>query len=421
VLSPEESGQYAAEILDAHGDPIGSEPTWSVSNPTLASIDASGALTTTNAGVGTIYVIAEAGEVRDSVALRITSSWTRVSVGEGETCAYDINRHIWCWGTFAGTGQPANGLVPTRVASDEEFSDVAGGVISACGVVNGDGSAYCWGTSVYNSLGVGVGTNASTPQPVTGGFLFDHVVLGREHGCGLNISQQIVCWGKNVHGEVGDSIAGTLSIGHSPTVVVGGHNWKEVTAKGYRSCGLTTAGKVYCWGANHEGVAGWPAAVTDDVTFPVALEADRTYDALQMGPDFQCGRIGTTLECWGNAMNGHLGNGTTANTLVRVPEAVSGNHAFGEFSTGESHSCAIDTDGKAWCWGDRALGHATIESSAVPVAVAGNHRFLFIAAGSTQSCGVTVGRALYCWGEGSLGDGVPHAGGSLTPVRVRDP
>src|ERR1041384_8435629 len=28
--------------------------------------------------------------------------------------------------------------------------------------------------------------SGTTPKPVTGGFLYDHVVLGREHGCGLS-------------------------------------------------------------------------------------------------------------------------------------------------------------------------------------------------------------------------------------------
>ncbi len=420
VLSPQEAGQYVAEVRDASGALLAVTPTWSVSDGALATIDASGALQTTTSGVGSVYVVAETGGLRDSVALRITASWFRVSVGERETCAVDMSRHMWCWGEFAGSGQPANGLIPTRTASDQLYSDVAGGVISACGLIN-DGSADCFGSHNYNSLGIGFFANGNTPQPVTGGFLYAKVVLGREHGCGLTISQQIVCWGKNAHGEVGDSIPGSLSIGHAPTVIVGGHSWKQVTAKYYRSCGLTTTGKVYCWGAHVGGVAGWPVSVTTDVMFPVALEADRTYDDLQMGSDFQCARAGTTLECWGNTMNGQLGNGTTANTVVRVPEAVSGNHAFGAFSTGEGHSCAIDTDGKAWCWGNGALGHPSVTTASVPVEVAGNHRFLTISAGSRQSCGVTVGGALYCWGWGSLGDGVVHQGGAMIPVRVRDP
>jgi alpha-tubulin suppressor-like RCC1 family protein len=421
VLSPEETSNYAVEALDERGDPTGAEVAWSVSNPTLATIDAFGALTTTTAGLGTIYVIAEVGSLRDSVQLRITSSWRAVSVGEAETCAIDIQRKMWCWGTFPGTGLPANGLLPTRTGSNGDYSVVAGGVISACGVINGDGTAECFGSSVYNSLGVGPGTDATTPKPVTGGFLYDHVVLGREHGCGLTTTHSIVCWGKNAHGEVGDSIVGTLSVGHAPTVVVGGLTWNQVVTKGYRSCGLRDNHRVYCWGADYNGATGWPASVTGDQYYPIAIESDHDYSAIGLGSTFQCGLTTTgVLECWGKNDGGQTGNGAMTG-LQHFPDPVSGDHAFGQFSTGEGHACALDQEGKAWCWGTGGLGHATLTSSAVPVEVAGNHRFITIAAGSGQTCGMTSGRALYCWGAGSLGDGISHPGGSMTPVRVRDP
>lgn len=422
VLSPEETASYSAQQLDDTGNPVsGVDLTWTVSDPALATIDESGLLTTTNAGIGTIHVIASVDGLRDSVPLRITSSWTAVSVGEGQTCATDVQRRLWCWGTLTGTGLPP--AVPNApvLVSDDEYSVVAGGVGSGCGVLNGDGSAFCFGANVYNSLGIGIGTDGTTPKPVTGGFLYDHVVLGREHGCGLSTMRTIVCWGKNAHGEVGDSIVGTLSNGHSPTVVVGGFSWNQVVAKDYRSCGLRDNHRVYCWGADYGGAAGWPESVTGDQIHPVAIQADHDYEMIGIGGQFQCGLTTTgVLECWGKNDGGQTGNGATSG-LDRFPGPVSGDHGLGLFSTGESHACALDPDDQAWCWGTGPLGHASLTTSAVPVEVAGNHRFIGISAGSTQTCGITVGRAMYCWGAGNLGDGLLHVGGSMTPVRVRDP
>jgi alpha-tubulin suppressor-like RCC1 family protein len=81
-------------------------------------------------------------------------------------------------------------------------------------------------------------------------------------------------------------------------------------------------------------------------------------------------------------------------------------------TTGGAHSCGLDSDGRAYCWGANGSGQLGIgddlESLASPVAVAGDFRFTTLSAGLAHTCGVVVDGTVACWGSntfGELGDG----------------
>lgn len=84
---------------------------------------------------------------------------------------------------------------------------------------------------------------------------------------------------------------------------------------------------------------------------------------------------------------------------------------------GWAHACALDAEGRAYCWGANhvgQLGAATPErcqtfmgsarpfctptDSPAPVAVSGGHRFRHIRAGHGATCGVDLQDRLLCWG-----------------------
>lgn len=73
VLSLEEQGVFAAEVRDQTGAIQPFAVTWSVSDTALATIDASGTLTTTDAGPGSLYVIGMSGPAKDSVPLQVVA------------------------------------------------------------------------------------------------------------------------------------------------------------------------------------------------------------------------------------------------------------------------------------------------------------------------------------------------------------
>jgi alpha-tubulin suppressor-like RCC1 family protein len=96
---------------------------------------------------------------------------------------------------------------------------------------------------------------------------------------------------------------------------------------------------------------------------------------------------------------------------------------FYQVSAGASHTCAVTTDSRAYCWGDNSggkLGDGTTTDHPTPVAVAGGLRFHSISAGYLTTCGVTTDQRAYCWGYngvGTIGDGTTTT--RLKPVPVR--
>jgi alpha-tubulin suppressor-like RCC1 family protein len=109
--------------------------------------------------------------------------------------------------------------------------------------------------------------------------------------------------------------------------------------------------------------------------------------------------------CFGSPMGaGALGHGTGAasDRLRRVL----GGHRFRQVGVGRDHSCGLDTDGRAWCWGSNVFGELgngspqdAREETRVPVAVAGGIRFAGLGVGSFHSCGLAADGSAWCWAD----------------------
>ena len=83
-------------------------------------------------------------------------------------------------------------------------------------------------------------------------------------------------------------------------------------------------------------------------------------------------------------------------------------------SAGDIHSCALTTDGRAYCWGlngTGALGTAGVpgcmasdKSCTRPVPVSTDLRFTSISAGYEHTCALTVDSIAWCWGSNAAGE-----------------
>jgi alpha-tubulin suppressor-like RCC1 family protein len=95
------------------------------------------------------------------------------------------------------------------------------------------------------------------------------------------------------------------------------------------------------------------------------------------------------------------------------------------------HTCAISTTGRAYCWGEQYLGDGSESPSLVPVAVISDgvlagEMLRDVTVTQWNSCAIdTEGRA-YCWGgQPGLGgyvmsDGTPTTWPALEPMQVWD-
>jgi alpha-tubulin suppressor-like RCC1 family protein len=365
--------------------------------------------------------------------------------------------------------EPASTLVAAAALA---FRQVDEGIEFSCGVTMDD-RAYCWGANQVGQLGDGSTTDRLTPGPVAGGHLFRHVSTGSAHACGLTTVNRVYCWGYNQHGRLGDSTSttrlrptlisgdrryqrvragnlhtcalttggdaycwgsnrfGQLGIGHLarrrrefPVKVVGGLKFTLISGKNFHVCGLTSAGKAYCWGENDEGRLG--DGTTVDRPSPRAVATGQTFKSLNAGGVHSCGIVADDRAfCWGGNPNGELGDGTTAGHLT--PKPVAGGLRFDGVSTSRNdHTCGVTLTHRAYCWGRNfagGLGDGTLSDRLSPTPVAGGLTFVGVTAGYRNTCGrVVTSNAAYCWGlnnRGQLGDGTTID--RLTPVPVAAP
>jgi alpha-tubulin suppressor-like RCC1 family protein len=313
-------------------------------------------------------------DMRTPALVRGGLRFQQVSAGSGVTCGVTTDNLAYCW---------AAGLTPVAVPGGHRFRQVSAGTEHNCGVTTAD-RAYCWGFNIFGQLGDGTNQPQDEPSPapvaVAGTLRFRHVSVGVYHSCGVTADNRAYCWGGDQWGQIGDGSStatclysnNDLPCRKRPTLVAGGHRFRQVEAGGGR-------------GPGEGGVGGSDGGRTCAVT-----TSDLAF-------------------CWGDGSHGQNGDGTRS--ITTSPRLVAGGHSFRNVSAGRHHTCAVTIDDRAYCWGWNFLGQlgdGTLTMRLRPRAVAGGHRFRQVSAGLAHTCGSTQGSVAYCWGyngSGELGDG----------------
>lgn len=349
---------------------------------------------------------------------------TEISAGLNRTCAITAVGDVYCWGWEYG-------LTPQKIPGGIAFRKIDLGDNHSCGLT-GEGKAYCWGTNHRGQLGDGTTTNRGAPTPVapewgsTTPLTFAQISAGGAHTCGVVPTGWVYCWGWGEFGQLGNGHTISSYYPLSYQSIYGGVT--EVSAGGEHTCAITAGdrpenappGIGVCWGRDVWGQLGdggfSPPPFYDPLhpveafrTTPVPVTGGIIFSQIRAGGAHTCGldRDGRAA-CWGENGSGKLGDGTTRDQ--HTPVAVANEGAFSHISSGGRHTCGISTGGIGYCWGlnqNGEVGDGTTTQRNTPVVVA-PFTFDRLSAGGNHSCALTVSDAAYCWGanySGQLGDG----------------
>ena len=233
-----------------------------------------------NRGTNTLAVASAGLSATTSTLSTPAFPATMVATGGPHTCALAPGGAAYCWG-FNSMGQLGNGQViergspwPTPVSGGLTFTTLVAGTFHVCGLTK-SGEAYCWGGNGLGQVGISQPV-ASEPTRVAPDLRFTALAAGSLHTCGLTTSGMVVCWGDDTVGQLGSgrerSEPEWFGSTHrsTPAPVSTSALFVELVAAYHATCGVTTTGRVYCWGSNKSSELG-------TATGPCRMKADRYY------------------------------------------------------------------------------------------------------------------------------------------------
>ena len=371
-----------------------------------------------------VAVSLPSGTTVTAIASGLNQSMALTSTGQVLAWGYNLNGQL-------GNGTITNSSTPVQVSlpSGTTATAIAGGYLHSLALTS-SGHVLAWGDNSVGQLGNGTNTSSTIPVQVSlpAGAIATALASGRYHSLALTSTHQVLAWGDNNRGQLGNGtntnstapVQVSLPPGTAVTAIAGGS---------FQSLALTSAGQVLAWGSNNVGQLG-NGTTTDSIT-PV-LASMPTVTAIASGSDHGLaiqlpprppGPFGTA-SAWGYNGSGQLGNGTTANSSTPIQD---GSYGFTAIAGGGNHSLGVTPVGKVLAWGDNTygqLGNGTTTNSSTPILVnlPTGTIVTAIAAGPFHSLAVTSTGKVFAWGRNNLGQlGNGTLTNSSTPVSVSLP
>lgn len=344
-----------------------------------------------------------------------------IAAGERHTCALREAGTISCWGDneYGQLGSDsgwAYALTPVKAKHIRGAKAITAGSFHNCAVL-GNQTISCWGNNLQNQLGTGQ-LDALAREPwqtldVVGAI---DVEAGDRHTCALHEDGAVSCWGHDNYEQLGRSLLITepsSRFSSLPVWVSGITNAMAVAAGDSHTCAINLF-NVLCWGANSNGQLGNGARGPEDNSLaPTPVSDIRDAGAIAAGARHTCViHLDGSVSCWGANEYGQLGDGTSFPSAV--PVKAEGIIDAVAITAGGQHTCALHQDSSISCWGNnesRQLGNSMsdIESipSDVPAKVLNINDAIAVSAGGNHTCAVHQDNTVSCWGAvagGQLGD-----------------
>ena len=274
---------------------------------------------------------------------------------------------------------------------------------------------WAWGQGEWVGSPVSPGNadlSSPTQIPATYGYAWD---LSKTDGKGTQSTGaiqngQLWVWGRNQSGQLGQ---GNKTDSQDPIQVGTDNNWASYAVGATTSAAIKTDGTLWVWGANSVGQLGnnegGPGPGNESwYSSPTQLMSDKTFstssDALSVGSYnlLALDNEGSLWGCGGNN-NGSLGiniGGPTTNTRRSSPAQIPG--TWKQFSSGQTWTMAIKTDGTLWGWGSGQRAAPGNRSSPTQVPQ-GPGNWAYVSSGTIGNIAVATDGTLWSWGSNSHG------------------
>lgn len=311
---------------------------------------------------------------------------TQVVTGDTHSCAVDLNRHVYCWGSneYGQLGLPLDvGAVniPRRVElpNNARVSRLAAGAQHTCAVTERE-SLICWGRNDAGQLARPASATALPDSIVPPSALatasFVAVAAGRAHTCAIYIQPQVAdagepdgaapedvlrvaCWGDNgslqlAREDVGRSeLPADVRRGANAVVARSislGGDFSVASLRGADSY------RVQAWGSGAHGELGTDPdagnrALPVSVLGPDGLALEDVI-AVQAGANHACATVLV-------AASTDAGTAGLDASEPEAPDADAGDPA-------DSGDAAVDRELQLMCWGANESGQLVRDASSEP-------------------------------------------------------
>jgi alpha-tubulin suppressor-like RCC1 family protein len=341
-----------------------------------------------------------------------------VAIGSSHTCAVVGDGEVACWG-WNGQGQLGVGDTTPRyepafvnLGAGRTATRIATGDMHSCALLD-DNTVKCWGNNGSGQLGVGDTNELRTPSPAIsfGGRVVRDLVAGASHTCALFADGNASCWGANGFGQLG---VGDTASRNAPTLVSampGGRAIEQLVTGYYHTCARLAGGDTTCWGYNEFGALGFGDrlqrnAAQDVIEFGAGENASH----IAAGYAHTCAVLGDDVKCWGNNNNGPLGYAREYNRFSPSADVVDfgSGLAATSISLGQQYSCAVLDDGTSKCWGyagNGVLGDGSgrLQTAPLPSPINMGGPVDSIYTGQSHTCAILTDGRAKCWGYGGNG------------------
>lgn len=280
----------------------------------------------------------------DMSSLPPATTWSQLSTGSSANtvCGITARGTGHCWGSNSNgqVGSPAAAAIQQQpiaidmssLPSGSTWLALSAAQNHACGI-SGAGVAYCWGDDGNGKLGNGASLTAQQTRPsavdvsaLPPDTRWVGISAGMTHTCGVTAAGEAYCWGSDLNGKLGDGAASTVDRDRPVLVqrsaLPVGSSWREVSVGANHSCGVTTQGAGFCWGAGNTLGNGSAAQMASPTALDLSLLPEGTaWATLQASSLHTCGlTVGGTTYCWGSDAQGRLGNGAAVTATSARPQ-----------------------------------------------------------------------------------------------------